>query len=171
MQVLSPHLEVTMSGNGFRGAFDLSKLAPPIDPAESELQDLNDSEYNAAVDLITEIRERFFDKPVDQKNMMALVTEVDERFREELGLIVTFTLGRRIHKMLGVPSPNGTPELMTFYVRARTPDNPFDPEKYADEIKRGVADDLWERRRQQASKARRARFDESQQQGGHDHAH
>lgn len=95
--------------------------------------------------LIADINEKYSARSVNAQTMRELVTEMTDR-AAELGFVVAVWPGHRIMRQIGQPVDDPDrllEEDFTFRIVGRTDPEPFDHERYAREVKSGVADDWW----------------------------
>lgn len=98
--------------------------------------DLHDSEIKESLKLLQELNQKYAYKSGAFHNLVSLQNEATERFRE-IGLEVTVDIFQ------------DAPQITIW---GRVEGAEFDPDRQRHEVQQGVADDFWEKKRQESKK-------------------
>lgn len=119
------------------------------------LVDLYDHEIVQIEEIGERLHNKYFYSRATKANLESLVHEAEDAFRA-IGLEITVNLGKRLlREVFGTDlrDPDGTmPESFTIQISARTRPQEYDHERQGWEVKKGVADAFWDRKRDGAAK-------------------
>lgn len=118
------------------------------------LVDLYDHEIVQIEDIGRRLQEKYFHSRATKANLESLVHEAEDAFRA-IGFEITVHLGRRLlREVFGADfsDPDGTmPDDLTIQIAARAKAQEYDHDRQGWEVKKGVADEFWNRKREQAA--------------------
>lgn len=119
------------------------------------LVDLYDHEIVQIEQIGERLHNKYFFSRATKANLESLVHEAEDSFRA-IGFEITVNLGKRLlREVFGTDlnDPDGTmPEDFTIQISARVRAEEYDHERQGWEVKKGVADDFWTRKKEEAAK-------------------
>lgn len=119
------------------------------------LVDLYDHEIVQIEEIGERLHNKYFFSRATKANLESLVHEAEDAFRA-IGLEITVNLGKRLlREVFGTDfhDPDGTmPEHFTIQISARVRAEEYDHERQGWEVKKGLADAFWNRKKDEAAK-------------------